>query len=116
MNKEETDYLMIRSDKRIYKINIDDLYYVQSYGDYVKIYTKEKVIIASETLKNMEQYLKTHCIRIHKSYIVNKEAIKYVEGNQVKTHDIMLPIGQKYRDDFVRIEHGRGYCSAGIDR
>ena len=67
LNKEETDYLMIRSDKRIYKINIDDLYYVQSYGDYVKIYTKEKVIIASETLKNMEQYLKTHCIGYHKS-------------------------------------------------
>ncbi len=59
LNKEEPDYLMIRSDKRIYKINIDDLYYVQSYGDYVKIYTKEKVIIASETLKNMEQYLKS---------------------------------------------------------
>ena len=103
LNKEETDYLIIISDKLIYKINIDDLYYVQSYGDYVKIYTKEKVIIASETLKNMEQYLKTHCIRIHKSYIVNKEAIKYVEGNQVKTHDIMLPIGQKYRDDFFKI-------------
>jgi len=103
MNKEEPDCLTIRSDKRIYKIYIDDLYYVQSYGDYVKIHTKEKVIIASETLKNMEEYLKAHCIRIHKSYLVNKKSIKYVEGNQVKIYDIMLPIGQKYRDEFFKV-------------
>jgi DNA-binding LytR/AlgR family response regulator len=104
--KGEPDYLMIKSDKRIYKINIEELYYVQSYGDYVKIHTKEKVIIASETLKNMEEHLKAHCIRIHKSYLVNRKAIKYVEGNQVKIHDMMLPIGQKYRDGFFRAFNG----------
>ena len=100
--KWESDHLMIKSDRRIYKINIKDLYYVQSYGDYVKIHTKDKVIIASETLKKMEEHLKAHCVRIHKSYLVNKAAIKYVEGNQVNIHDTMLPIGQKYRDDFFR--------------
>ena len=107
INKSEPDYLMIKSDKRIYKINIDELYYVQSYGDYVKIHTKEKVIIASETMKNMEEHLRANCIRIHKSYLVNRTAIKYVEGNQVKVNDIMLPIGQKYRDDFFKTFKGR---------
>jgi DNA-binding LytR/AlgR family response regulator len=102
ISKGEPDYLMIKSDRRIYKINIEELYYVQSYGDYVKIHTKEKVIIASETMKNMEGHLKTNCIRIHKSYLVNRTAIKYVEGNQVNIHEIMLPIGQKYRDDFFK--------------
>ncbi len=101
-SKGETDYLMIKSDKRIYKINIDELYYVQSYGDYVKIHTREKVIIASETLKNMVDLLRAHCIRIHKSYLVNRTAIKYVEGNQVNIHNTMLPIGQKYRDEFLK--------------
>lgn len=103
INLEETAYLMIKSDKRIYKINIDDLYFIQSYGDYVKIHTKEKVIIAAETLKNMEQYLKSHCIRIHKSYLVIKSAINYVEGNLVNVKDQILPIGQKYREDFLKL-------------
>jgi DNA-binding LytR/AlgR family response regulator len=103
----ESDYLMIKSDKRIYKIHLDELYFVQSYGDYVKIHTKGKVIIASETLKNMEKHLQTHCIRIHKSYLVNRTAIKYVEGNQVNINDTMLPIGQKYRDDFFKAFNGQ---------
>ena len=102
IGKEAPDFLTIKSDKRIYKINIRELYYIQSYGDYVKIHTKEKVIIASETLKNMEEHLKTHFIRIHKSYLVNRKAIKYVEGNQVNIHDNILPIGQKYRDEFFK--------------
>jgi len=103
VNLEEPDYLMIKSDRRIYKINIKDLYFIQSYGDYVKIHTKEKVIIAAETLKNMEQYLNSYCIRIHKSYLVVKNAINYVEGNLVNVKDQMLPIGQKYREDFFKI-------------
>ena len=100
---EEPDYLMIKSDRRIYKININDLCFIQSYGDYVKINTKEKVIIAAETLKNMERYLKPHSIRIHKSYLVIKNAINYVEGNLVNVKDQMLPIGQKYREGFFKI-------------
>jgi DNA-binding LytR/AlgR family response regulator len=99
---DKPDYLTIKSDKRIYKIAIDDLFYIQSYGDYVKIHTRDKVIIAAETMKNMEKYLVPHCVRIHKSYLVNKKAIKYVEGNQVNVHETMLPIGQKYREDFFK--------------
>jgi len=96
------NHLVIKSDKRIYKIDMDEINYVQSYGDYVKIHTQEKTIIASETLKNMEHYLGTHCIRIHKSYLVIKRAIQFVEGNQVKINDELLPIGLKYREDFFR--------------
>jgi len=107
MNKVESDYLTIKSDKRIYKIAIDDLYFIQSYGDYVKIHTRDKVIIAAETMKNMEKYLVPHCVRIHKSYLVIKKAIKYVEGNQVNVHETMLPIGQKYREDFFKILKNR---------
>jgi DNA-binding LytR/AlgR family response regulator len=99
---EAPDYLIIKSDKRMYKINIDDLYFIQSYGDYVKIHTKDKVIIAAETLKNLEQYLESKSIRIHKSYLVLKKAINYVEGNLVSVRDHMLPIGQKYREDFFK--------------
>jgi DNA-binding LytR/AlgR family response regulator len=96
------DYLMIKSDKKIYKIDFGNLLYLQSYGDYVKIFTKDKTIIASETLKNMEQYLGDHCIRVHKSFLVAVHALKYVEGNQVKVHDRMIPIGKKYREEFLR--------------
>ena len=98
----ESDYIMIKSDKKMYKIDFEDIIYVQSYGDYVKIITKEKTIIASETLKNMERFLKDPFVRVHKSYLVAVGAIQYVEGNQVKVIDQLIPIGQKYKEDFFR--------------
>jgi DNA-binding LytR/AlgR family response regulator len=99
---EGQDYIMIKADRKIYKINIDDIYYVQSYGDYVKIFTKEKTIIASETLKNMEQFLGKSFLRVHKSYLVAHNAVQYVEGNQLKVLDQMIPIGQKFREKFFK--------------
>jgi DNA-binding LytR/AlgR family response regulator len=98
----EAGHIMIKADKKIYKINIEDIFYVQSYGDYVKIITRGKTIIASETLKNMEQFLGQHFIRIHKSYLVAISAIQYVEGNQVKVSDQMIPIGKIFREEFLR--------------
>jgi DNA-binding LytR/AlgR family response regulator len=97
-----SDYLMIKSDRKMYKIDFENIVYIQSIGDYVKIITREKTIVASETLKNMEQYLGNHCIRVHKSYLVSVQSIQYVEGNMVKVNDHMIPIGQKYREDFFR--------------
>ena len=91
---------MVKSDKKIYKIDFENIIYVQSYGDYVKIITKDKTIIASETLKNMEQFLNDQFIRIHKSFLVAINAVQYVEGNQVKVDDQMIPIGQKFREGF----------------
>ena len=101
-NMGESSYLMIKSDKKIYRIDIENVLFVQSIGDYVKIITKEKTIIASETLKNMQELLKSHCLRIHKSFLVSAHAIKYVEGNQVRVNDQMIPIGQKYREELFK--------------
>ena len=100
--KLEDDFLMIRADKKIYKIEKGHIDYIESIGDYVKIFTREKTIIAAETMKNLEDLLSGHCIRIHKSYLVATKAIKYIEGNQVRVRDQMLPIGQKYREDFLK--------------
>ena len=101
-NMGEAGYLMIKSDKKMYKIDMVNIIYVQSIGDYVKIFTKEKAIIASETLKNMEELLKGHCLRVHKSYLISIGAINYVEGNQVKVQDQMNPIGHKYREELFK--------------
>ena len=82
----------------MYKINERDILYIQSMGDYMKVYTNSKVIIATETMKNLEINLGRQFIRIHKSYIVSVQAISFIEGNQVKVADQFLPIGLTYRD------------------
>lgn len=100
-------FIALKSDKKIYKIDAGDILYVQSWGDYVKVFTKEKMIIAAETMKNLEQLLGKQFIRIHKSYLVSVHAIRFIEGNQVKIGDKFLPVGQTYRDDLIaRLKQG----------
>jgi len=101
-------YITIKSDKKIYKIDIRDIKYIQSYGDYIKIYTGEKMIITSETMKNIQEILKDPFIRVHKSFLVNLSSILYVEGNQIKIGDAFIPVGLKYKDDFFAKFRGNG--------
>ena len=97
---DDRNFITIKSDKKIYKIDIKDIQYIQSYGDYIKIFTSEKMILTSETMKNILEVLKEPFIRVHKSFLVNLECILYVEGNQIKIGDALIPIGLKYKEDF----------------
>ncbi|MBS0000248.1 MAG: response regulator transcription factor [Cyclobacteriaceae bacterium] len=94
-------FIVLKSDKKIYKIEENDILYIQSWGDYIKVFTSGKVIIATETMKNLENRMGEQFIRIHKSFIVSTRAINFIEGNQVKIGDQFLPIGLTYKDDLI---------------
>lgn len=93
-------YFTVKADKKIYKLNFEDITYFTSIGDYLKIFLKSgKVIITSETLKNIEENLPSALfLRIHKSYIVAVRSIQYMEGNQLVIEGASLPIGLKYKE------------------
>jgi len=96
------NYIAVKADKRLHKIDLNDLLYFKSLGDYVKVYTREKVLITNETLRSIEEQLPgSDFLRIHKSYIVSIKAISYVEGNQVKVGEELLPLGLTFREKLM---------------
>ncbi|MEQ8808906.1 MAG: LytTR family DNA-binding domain-containing protein, partial [Imperialibacter sp.] len=96
------DYFVVKADKKLHKIALEDILYFKSIGDYVKVYTRDKVLITNETLRNIEDELPSpKFIRLHKSYIVSLHAIQYLEGNQVKVGEEMLPVGLTYKDKLM---------------
>ncbi len=98
----EHTYLVVKADKRLHKINYQDILYFSAIGDYMKVHTPQKVLITKETLKNIETNLPSHqFIRIHKSYIIAVDAIQYIEGNQVKVNQALLPVGLTYKDKLL---------------
>ena len=101
---QEHAYLIVKSDKKMHKIDYNDILYFNSMGDYVKVFTKNKVLITHDTLKSIEVHLpEQHFIRIHKSFIISIRAIQYIEGNQVKVVNDLLPIGLTYKDKLIEI-------------
>lgn len=97
------DFIVIKADKKLYKLDFADISYFNSVGDYVKVFTKQgKVIITNETLRNIEMNLPAdQFVRTHKSYIVSIKAIRYIEGNQLMVDDNPIPIGLTYKDDLI---------------
>jgi len=97
-------FLLLKSDKKVYKVNYDEILYMQSLGDYIKVFTTEKCIVVHDTIRNMlEQLPERRFVRVHKSYIIAVDKIHYIEGNQVKVADEMIPVGLSFRDDLQRV-------------
>jgi DNA-binding LytR/AlgR family response regulator len=102
-SQKEQDFIVVKADKKLYKLDFNDISYFNSVGDYVKVFTKQgKVIITNETLRNIEMALPGELfIRIHKSYIVSIRSIRYIEGNQLMVDNNSIPIGLKYKEDLI---------------
>lgn len=92
-------YLTVKVDKKLFKVNFDDIVYIESIGDYAKLHLRDKVLITSETLRSYESTLPDQqFVRIHKTYIISLKFLEYVEGNQVKIQELKLPVGKAYRE------------------
>ncbi|HAA16074.1 MAG TPA: DNA-binding response regulator [Cytophagales bacterium] len=92
-------YLSFKDNKVIHKVPISDILYIQSWGNYLKVFLEnEDMKMMRMPIKSIEQELEgTGFERIHKSYLVNSRKVTSIEGNQVRLPgDILLPIGKSY--------------------
>jgi DNA-binding LytR/AlgR family response regulator len=97
------DYMFVKSDQKLVRILFSDIDYIEGMKDYVKIYTKEKMIVTLHTMKFFESNLPSNSfIRIHKSYIVNLNSIRSISGNELEIHQTRLPIGSSYKEGLMR--------------
>jgi two-component system, LytTR family, response regulator len=97
------DFIMVKSDKKLTKISLGDISYIEAYGNYIFIYLPGERIMSKQTLTQFESQLPAgKFIRIHKSYIVSLKAVKYLEGNQVSVGSKMLPVGKVFKENLVK--------------
>jgi len=98
---EKPNYIIVKSDYKHVKINLDEIKYIEGFGEYVKFILGSNFVVTLEALKNLEKMLpKDRFIRIHKSYIINASLIKSVSGNLVTlTDNSTFPIGKVYKEE-----------------
>ncbi|PLB85202.1 DNA-binding response regulator [Dysgonamonadaceae bacterium] len=99
LNDSSKDYIFIKSKGKLLKIYYMDILYIESIGDYVKIYlNKTKSILIKDSLKHLEETLPNNFfIRIHRSYIVPISKIRAIEYKKVIIGDnLSLPISNSY--------------------
>ena len=96
--EKHNDFIFIKDGTTNYKINFSDLLYIQAYGNFAKIHTTQQTILATITMKHLEDDLPEHLFtRVHKSYIVNIQKVNKIEGNTVFIGTVSVPIGAVYK-------------------
>ena len=104
ISQRDAQYITLQADKKIHKIDIDQILFLEAMGDYVKVVMPGKTLIVHQTLQRLvEQLPPTLFYRVHKSYAIAMNKVEYVEGNQIIIKSSRVPIGQTYRNDFLDV-------------
>jgi DNA-binding LytR/AlgR family response regulator len=110
INPVETanEYLFIKTEHRIRKIDLKDILFVEGLQNYVSIQTASERILSLQPLKKIEMQLPPKDFaRVHKSYIVALRHITSIERSRIFINDRVIPVGDNYRESFYNIIDGR---------
>lgn len=104
-NKFAVPFMFVRVGRKMIKVLMDDIFYIESDKDYVKIFTTKETIITRQTISSVEAMLgKSKFFRIHRSFIVSLDKIKSFSNEMVTIDNKELPIGKLYRHSFFEIQ------------
>lgn len=100
-SSEKPEYIFVKADGKLVRINIQDICYVEGLKDYVIIHTMNSKVVTHNTMKNIEALLLTddNFIRIHRSYIINLRFVKEIEGNSFRVKEQLLTIGTTFKEE-----------------
>ncbi len=97
------EFLFLKSDYKIRRINFNDIIYIEGLKDYVKIYTQNnpKPVLTLSTLKLLETKLPSErFMRVHRSFIVNLKKIETIERSRIVFGKTYIPVSEQYKDKF----------------
>lgn len=96
-------FLYVKADRKMVKVMIDDILYVESLKDYIRIFTGEHQIITKQTITALEEMLpEEDFVRIHRSFIVSIRKIDSYNQHAVFVKKLELPIGPLYKQDIMK--------------
>lgn len=98
----EHEHIFVKANQKLIKLAYSDIYYVEAFADYVKIFLKDKKIVTLQTMKNMEKKLPAEMFsRVHRSFIVNRNHVQSFSTSICEVNEIKIPIGKNYKEAFV---------------
>ncbi len=99
------DYIFVKSDYKLIKIDLKDLIYIEGLKDYVKYYTvqSEKPILSLKSMKSLEEELSgKNFMRVHRSFIVNLRKVTTIERSRIIFGEKYIPVSEKYKANFQK--------------
>ncbi|MFK7951924.1 MAG: LytR/AlgR family response regulator transcription factor [Ekhidna sp.] len=95
-------HIYVSSNKKKIKVLLEEVYYVESIKDYIKIHLVQEKLIIKRGITSFYEELDNRFLRVHRSFIVNKEKITSYTKSDIELGSIEIPIGESYKDEFMR--------------
>ena len=90
-------HIFIKVDKKMMKINIEEILFIEGMKEYIKVVTSDKTYITHKSLTSLSEELPAdRFLRIHKSYVIALNKVKSIEGNRIQIQSYTIPIGRNY--------------------
>lgn len=97
--QEAQDYIFIKSDAKTYRVDFDDIDYIEAYGEYVLIHRGSDRLMPLLQLGKMEEILPaSRFIRVHRSFIIQFSKIEAIQGNVIWIGKKEIPVSRTYRE------------------
>ncbi len=98
IDKKEGRKIFLKEGKKHFQVSIDDILFIEGYGNYNKVVTKNKTIMTLEKLGSyLELFSENGFIQVHKSYVVAISKIDMIQNNTIYLDTYKIPVGQTYR-------------------
>ncbi len=95
---KQQERLFLKDSKKHYQVKLSDIFYLEAFGNYVKVYLEDKTIITQQTLSHFNAVLsKDDFVQVHKSFIVAIQHINLIEGNLIHIETYKIPISKTYK-------------------
>lgn len=97
------DSIFVKVDSLFTHVALDDIMWIEAFGDYVKINTEKKMLTVYSTMKAVEEKLPPHAfMRVHRSFMVNLRKIENIDQGNLQIDKKIIPIGNSYRDQLMK--------------
>ena len=101
---KQDSFVYFRADRKMVKVMLGDIFYIESMKDYIKIFTAEGVLITKQSMTSVEAMLpENHFIRTHRSFIVSVPKIKSFTHELIEIEQTEIPIGKLFRNNVLKM-------------
>lgn len=101
--KKNESFVYFRADRKMVKVMLNDILYIESMKDYIKIVTGKETIITKQSISSVEAMLpEKEFIRTHRSFIVSLSKIKSFTSELIEIEKTEIPIGKLFRNEVMK--------------
>ena len=103
LQEQRKDHIILKADKKNHKLQLDEILFIESLDNYIKVHTTGNSLICYEKLSGIEQKLpERNFIRIHRSYIINLNKVDVFTSSYIEIGKYNFTIGRNYKKDVLQ--------------